>query len=139
MNEFNNLSFDLDQIDWDKVDGLVPAIVQHAASGAVLMLGYMNRQALDATLNSGEVTFFSRSRNQLWTKGETSGNKLKLVSIDVDCDHDALLILANPTGPVCHRNTPTCFSEKSAPQIGFLADLQQIIESRRDASPKSSP
>ncbi len=138
MNESAKTSFDVNQIDWNKVDGLVPAIVQDSASGSVLMLGYMNRDAVEKTMNSGEVTFFSRSRNQLWTKGETSGNKLRLVSIDIDCDRDTLLILAGPTGPVCHRNTPTCFGEMSTPQIGFLTDLQKIIESRRGANPESS-
>ena len=98
-----------EQVDWQKGDGLVPAIVQHASTGRVLMLGYMNTDALSATQTSKWVTFYSRSRQCLWMKGETSGNKLKLCGIEVDCDGDALLVAALPIGPTCHRETTSCF------------------------------
>ena len=112
-------------LDWDKGGGLVPAIVQDAISGAVLMLGYMNREALAATQDSGRVTFWSRSKARLWVKGETSGHFLGLERIAVDCDGDSLLILARPQGPACHRGTPTCWGD-TAPQscaerLSFLA------------------
>jgi phosphoribosyl-ATP pyrophosphohydrolase/phosphoribosyl-AMP cyclohydrolase len=100
---------DPDQLDWDKVGGLLPAIIQDAGSGRVLMLGYMNREALAATLASGLVTFFSRGKRRLWRKGESSGHSLTLVEIAPDCDRDALLIRARPLGPTCHRGTASCF------------------------------
>ena len=93
------------ELDWEKTDGLMPVIVQHAVSGEVLMLGYMNPEALDKTIESGKVTFFSRTKQRLWTKGETSGNFLNVVSIAPDCDNDTLLVLANPIGPTCHKGT----------------------------------
>ena len=103
-----------DTIDWQKCDGLVPAIVQHADSGAVLMLGYMNREALAQTLSSRRVTFYSRSRGALWVKGQTSGNALDLVDAALDCDGDTLLLLARPLGPTCHRGSATCFDRSPA-------------------------
>ena len=103
-------SIDMDAIDWRKQDGLLPAIVQHADTLRVLMQGYMSREALAATLASGKVTFFSRSRQRLWTKGETSGNLLQLVSVQADCDADSLLVLARPQGPTCHTGTISCFA-----------------------------
>lgn len=109
-------------------DGLVPAIVQDAETRAVLMLGYMNREAFELTTNTGNVTFFSRSRNELWVKGETSGNHLMLVSMTEDCDSDALLVIANPTGPTCHTGTTTCFGE---PEIDTLTELESVIADRR--------
>ena len=109
-------------------DGLIPAIVQDARTRAVLMLGYMNRAALEATTRTGIVTFFSRSRQELWVKGETSGNFLKLVSMSEDCDSDAVLVLANPTGPSCHTGATTCFGE---PENDTLAALENVIEDRR--------
>ena len=125
---------DLDRIDWEKSAGLVPAIVQDAAGGSVLMLGYMNRDALAATQASGRVTFWSRSKGRLWTKGETSGNYLEVRSIAADCDRDTLLILARPTGPACHLGTRTCFGESpphaAAESLAFLATLQDIIAER---------
>lgn len=99
------------EIDFDKGGGLVPAIIQNADTGRVLMLGYMNREALDKTVETGLVTFYSRSRQKLWTKGETSGNYLDLVDISVDCDGDALLVRARPRGPTCHLGTESCFDE----------------------------
>ena len=110
-------------------DGLVPAIVQDAATGSVLMLGFMNAEAIEQTQASGRVTFFSRSKQRLWTKGETSGNFLHLVSITPDCDNDTLLIKARPSGPVCHTGSETCFGEAGTP-LGFLNELESVIASR---------
>ena len=128
-------------LDWDKGDGLLPAIVQHAFDGRVLMLGYMNRDALQHTQASGRVTFFSRSRQALWTKGETSGHALELAHIDADCDGDCLLLRALPTGPTCHRGTATCFDNDAtlpAPGLAFLARLQATIEQRGRERPAGS-
>lgn len=129
---------DLDSIDWAKSGGLVPAVVQDAATLQVLMLAYMNRDALEMTLSGGFVTFFSRSRNTIWRKGDTSGNRLRLVSVHADCDSDCLLVLANPEGPACHIGTTSCFSEDDAPGVGWLPRLAQIVASRKGASPDSS-
>jgi len=118
-------------LDFKKNNGLIPAIVQDARSKTVLMLGYMNEEALKKTKESGLVTFFSRSRQTLWTKGETSGNYLKLVEILEDCDHDTLLVKAIPTGPVCHLGTDTCFAEENRSHLWFLQELEQIIENRK--------
>ncbi len=120
-----------EEIDWTKGGGLVPAIVQHALTGRVLMLGYMNAEALTRSLSSKSVTFYSRSRNCIWTKGETSGNKLELRSIELDCDGDALLVTATPTGPICHLMKPSCFdSSVEAPGFGFFGQLESIIRDR---------
>lgn len=127
----------IEQLDFEKVDGLLPAIVQNAVSGRVLMLGYMNRQALEKTLQTGLVTFWSRSKGRLWTKGETSGNFLNLVDIGTDCDNDSLLILARPQGPTCHLGRESCFGEL-APSLEFIAKLEQILSDRKTASPESS-
>jgi phosphoribosyl-ATP pyrophosphohydrolase/phosphoribosyl-AMP cyclohydrolase len=102
-------AIDIDTLDWTKEGGLIPAVVQHFETRQVLMLGYMNRESLAATLKSGLVTFYSRSKQRLWQKGETSGHTLKLVSIAPDCDSDALLLLVRPHGPTCHRGTTSCF------------------------------
>jgi len=119
--------------------GLVPAIVQDANTKTVLMLGYMNQEALDKTLTTRKVTFYSRSRKCLWTKGETSGNFLNLVSIAADCDNDALLVKANPVGPVCHTGTDTCWAEKNeANPLLFLTELQDFIEKRHEEMPDGS-
>jgi len=123
---------DADTIDWDKAGGLVPAIVQHAKTRAVLMLGYMNRDALAASLASGLVTFMSRSQGRLWQKGETSGNVLTIASIAADCDADALLITALPAGPTCHLGSASCFG-KEATRFAFPADLGRIVAQRRSA------
>lgn len=120
----------MDEIDFDKGDGLIPAIVQHAASGEVLMLGYMNAEALEKTRQTGLVTFFSRSKNRLWTKGESSGNTLELVSIAPDCDRDALLVRTRQNGPTCHLGTASCFGDAPGPDIAFLGRLSQIIDAR---------
>ena len=126
-------------IDFSKGDGLVPAIVQDATTQKVLMLGYMNKEAYEVTNKTGKVTFFSRSKNRLWTKGEESGNHLHLVSIKNDCDKDALLILANPVGPVCHEGTGNCWGEDNeADIVSFINQLESIIESRKNADSEKS-
>jgi phosphoribosyl-ATP pyrophosphohydrolase/phosphoribosyl-AMP cyclohydrolase len=128
---------DVDMLAWDKMDGLLPAVVQDRASGRLLMLGYMNREALEASLASGFVTFFSRSKQRLWRKGETSGNVLRLVSAHEDCDGDALLVLADSEGPTCHLGTTSCFGgEPEGP--GWLADLSRIVEHRAASDDSSS-
>lgn len=119
-------------IDFKKGNGLVPAIVQDAETKNVLMLGYMNEEAYDATLNTKRVTFFSRSKSRLWTKGETSGNYLELVDIKIDCDDDALLVLVKPEGATCHKGTDTCWGDANEPSFGFLSTLENIIEERKD-------
>ena len=126
------------KIDFDKGDGLVPAIVQNADTEQVLMLGYMNNDAINATRESGLVTFFSRSRQSLWQKGETSGNTLELVEIQIDCDADTLLIRARPAGPTCHEGKISCFGDRGPEGLGFLADLSAVIESRKTADPEKS-
>lgn len=119
----------LEQIDFQKSGGLVPAVVQDAHAGRVLMLGYMNREALQNTLETKLVTFYSRSKERLWTKGETSGHFLHLVAVDLDCDADTLLIQANPQGPVCHTGDPTCFG-KAFSGLSFLRYLEEVIDQR---------
>ncbi|BCG08850.1 bifunctional phosphoribosyl-AMP cyclohydrolase/phosphoribosyl-ATP diphosphatase HisIE [Buttiauxella agrestis] len=125
------------QLDWEKTDGLMPVIVQHAKSGEVLMLGYMNPQALAQTIESGKVTFFSRTKQRLWTKGETSGNFLNVVKIASDCDNDTLLVLVNPIGPTCHLGTSSCFGETHHDWL-FLYQLEELLASRKTADPESS-
>ncbi|MEO8358947.1 MAG: bifunctional phosphoribosyl-AMP cyclohydrolase/phosphoribosyl-ATP diphosphatase HisIE [Vicinamibacteria bacterium] len=123
------------KLDWEKQGGLIPAIVQDAANGRVLMLGFMNRDALAATLTSRHVTFWSRSKNRLWTKGETSGHTLDLVGVEADCDSDALLIQATPNGPTCHLDRASCFP--TAPS-NFLSDLDALISERFVSRPEGS-
>lgn len=125
-------------IDFEKNKGLVPAIVQDSLSGKVLMLGFMNEEALQATRQTGKVTFFSRSRQCLWMKGETSGNTLDLVDILCDCDHDTLLVKARPNGPVCHTGSDTCFGEENQAGIFFLQYLQEFIAKRKEEMPEGS-
>ncbi len=128
-------------IDFNKnKDGLVPAIIQDASTKKVLMLGYMNEEAFLKTNQSKKVTFYSRSKQRLWTKGEESGNFLNLVSIKLDCDKDALLVQVDPEGPVCHKGTDTCWAEKNETDFGFLSTLEGIIENRKKLSetPKDS-
>jgi phosphoribosyl-ATP pyrophosphohydrolase/phosphoribosyl-AMP cyclohydrolase len=117
--------------DFSKGDGLIPAIVQNAESGKVLMVGYMNREAYQRTLECQRVTFFSRSRQRLWEKGETSGNSLALVTISVDCDRDAVLVLANPKGPSCHTGEESCFETTTGSGWAFLDELSETIALRR--------
>ncbi len=123
-------------VDWSK--GLIPAIVQDVDSGLVLMLGYMDAQALAATCELGHVTFYSRSKQRLWTKGETSGHFLKLQSIAVDCDGDTLLLLARPAGPACHNGTATCFGDFPGPDVAFLGQLDRLVEQRHRERPAGS-
>jgi len=132
------MKIDTISIDWEKGEGLVPAIVQDAKTEQVLMLGYMNEASLAKTQKTGLVTFYSRSRKELWTKGETSGNTLKLHSIAVDCDNDTLLVRATPTGPTCHEGTVSCFGDKGPEGLGFLAYLEDLIEARKSADADSS-
>ena len=127
------------KIDFEKCGGLVPAIIQDAQTKNVLMLGYMNQEALDKTLETKKVTFWSRSRNCLWTKGETSGNFLHLVDIKVDCDNDTLLVKANPDGPTCHTGTDTCWGEINEQNpLLFLTELQDFINRRHKEMPEGS-
>lgn len=128
-----------ESIDWTKGDGLVPAVVQHAITGRVLMLGYMNAESLAKTLSTGLVTFFSRSRQCLWTKGEESGNTLTLCDIQVDCDNDTLLIQASPAGPTCHLEKVSCFDgSHTRPGFGFVGLLEEIIAARLLEQPENS-
>lgn len=124
------MAFKRDTIKFDEA-GLVPAIVQDAETGVVLMLGYMNRESVELTHQSGFVTFFSRSRQKLWKKGESSGNVLRFKEMRVDCDGDTLLVLAEPAGPTCHTGADTCFDETNEPRFGFLNELQRVIEGRK--------
>ena len=132
------LTEDWRHADWGKGDGLLPAIVQDAATGQVLMLGYMNRDAADATVEKGLVTFFSRSKQRLWTKGESSGNHLAFVGASLDCDRDAILVEAVPTGPVCHTGARTCFTEDLPATAGFLGHLERLVAGRRADMPEGS-
>lgn len=125
-------------LDFSKMDGLVPAIIQDDKTQKVLMLGFMNEEAYNKTKETGKVTFWSRTKNRLWTKGETSGNFLNVVSIEADCDNDTLLIKVNPTGPVCHTGADTCWGEKNENPLAFLGELQRFIEKRYEEMPEGS-
>lgn len=126
------------KLDFEKMGGLIPAIVQDNNTNKVLMLGFMNEEAYEETKETGKVTFFSRTKNRLWMKGETSGNTLKVVSMMADCDNDTILIKAIPAGPVCHTGADTCFGEKNIEDIMFLKYLQDFIEQRRQEMPEGS-
>ena len=128
----------LASLDWAKVDNLMPVIVQNRTSGKVLMLGYVNQAALNATLESGKMTFFSRTKQRLWCKGEESGNFLNVLEISTDCDNDTLLAIVEPVGPTCHLGTESCFKNEIQPALTFIADLEQIIGSRKGCDPESS-
>jgi phosphoribosyl-AMP cyclohydrolase / phosphoribosyl-ATP pyrophosphohydrolase len=125
-------------LDWAKGDGLLPAIVQHWLSGEVLMLGYMNAEALARTQDTGQVTFYSRSKQRLWTKGESSGHVLVVKSIRIDCDADTLLVQAEPHGPTCHLGTNSCFGDAVQPPLGFLAELDALVAQRHAERPQGS-
>lgn len=130
---------DISLIDFEKLSGLVPAVVQDNQTQKVLMVGFMNADAVNKTLETRKVTFFSRTKNRLWTKGEESGNFLNVVSILIDCDNDTLLVKANPVGPVCHTGNDTCFDEKNADNgVQFLSFLQDLIEKRKLEMPEGS-
>ena len=123
------------KINYSKSEnGLVPAIIQDAKTNKVLMLGYMNEKAYTKTVESGKVTFFSRTKSRLWTKGEESGNYLNVVSIKNDCDNDSLLIKVNPVGPTCHKGTDTCWADENKQSFGFLSELENVIKGRREAA-----
>ncbi len=128
---------DLDRLDFEKGNGLLPAIVQEQSTGTVLMLGYMNREALEKTLETEKVTFFSRSKERLWTKGETSGNYLHLKDIKADCDNDTLLVTAQADGPTCHKGTKTCWGDETLP-LAFLGELGALIKQRHEDMPDGS-
>ncbi|MBF9000786.1 MULTISPECIES: bifunctional phosphoribosyl-AMP cyclohydrolase/phosphoribosyl-ATP diphosphatase HisIE [Vibrio] len=130
----------VERVNWEKVDGLVPAIVQDFKSSQVLMMGYMNPEALQKTLDTEKVTFFSRTKQRLWTKGETSGNVLQLKNIALDCDQDTLLVKANPIGPTCHLGTTTCFDgdAQEESQMVWLHQLETLLGERKSADPESS-
>ncbi len=131
---------DTSRLDWPKGSGLLPAIVQHWLTGEVLMLGYMNAEALTQTQSSGHVTFYSRSKQRLWTKGESSGHVLALKSIRIDCDADTLLVRADPHGPTCHLGTSSCFGDGAEvrPPLGFLAELDALVAQRHAERPEGS-
>lgn len=126
------------ELDFEKMNGLIPAIIQDNYTQKVLMLGFMNKEAYEKTVETGKVTFFSRTKNRLWTKGEQSGNFLHVVSIKADCDNDTLLIMVHPDGPVCHTGTDTCWGEKNEQDIMFLKELQDFIDRRRQEMPEKS-
>ena len=120
----------MNNLDWEKVDNMLPVIVQDSFNGKVLMLGYMNQAALDKTLESMKVTFFSRTKSRLWTKGETSGDFLHVKDISIDCDNDTLLIMATPAGPTCHLGTPSCFDSSAGFDLDFISQLNSVIDAR---------
>lgn len=124
--------------DFDKMGGLVPAIIQDADTRKVLMLGFMNEEAFNKTVETKKVTFYSRTRQKLWTKGETSGNFLNMVSMAIDCDNDTLLIQVHPVGPVCHTGTDTCWGDTNKADLNFLSSLQDLIEQRKAEMPEGS-
>lgn len=126
------------ELDFEKMNGLIPAIIQDNYTQKVLMLGFMNKEAYEKTMETGKVTFFSRTKNRLWTKGEESGNFLHVVSVKADCDNDTLLIMVHPEGPVCHKGTDTCWRDKNEQDIMFLKELQDFIDRRRQEMPEKS-
>ena len=126
------------ELDFEKMNGLIPAIIQDNYTQKVLLLGFLNKEAYEKTMETGKVTFFSRTKNRLWTKGEESGNFLHVVSVKADCDNDTLLIMVHPEGPVCHKGTDTCWGDKNEQDIMFLKELQDFIDRRRQEMPEKS-
>jgi len=122
----------------DRIEGLIPAVIQHARTGEVLMLGYMNQAALEQTVQSRLVTFYSRSKQRIWVKGESSGNHLDLIDIHQDCDRDTLLVRCLPRGPTCHNGTTSCFGDSLGPPLGFLGELQAVVDRRFEEKPQGS-
>ncbi len=133
-----NIKLDPEKLNWDKGSGLIPAIIQDYSTLQVLMMGYMDREALKITETTGKITFYSRTKKRLWTKGETSGNSLCLVSMLPDCDNDTLLVLVKTSGLTCHLNNRSCFGEEDAPGLGILAKLEALIEKRYQERPANS-
>lgn len=134
----NQFELDPDLLDWEKVDGMMPVIVQNCRSGKVLMFAYMTREALDKTIETGLATFYSRTKQRLWTKGEESGHVLHVKALTTDCDSDTLLLSADPVGPTCHNGTESCFDTQPELALGFLAELEALVESRKSADPEQS-
>jgi phosphoribosyl-ATP pyrophosphohydrolase/phosphoribosyl-AMP cyclohydrolase len=128
----------IDALAWDKMNNLIPAIIQHDKTGAVLMQGYMSKASLSETLSTKKATFFSRSKQALWVKGETSGNFLHVKQIVTDCDQDSLLIACTPEGPSCHLGSYSCFPEQKISQQNFLSELEEVIQSRKNDDPEES-
>jgi phosphoribosyl-ATP pyrophosphohydrolase/phosphoribosyl-AMP cyclohydrolase len=133
-----SIKFSANELDWDKQGNMMPAVIQDAQTKDVLMLGYMTPEALSKTVETELVTFFSRSKQALWTKGETSGNTLSCLSISMDCDKDTLLIMARPAGPTCHTGTTTCFGDTQSNALSFLTELSGIIKARKENSDEKS-
>ncbi len=129
---------DIDKLDWEKGDGLIPAVVQNVTSGEVLMLGYMNRESLAQTLKTGDVTFFSRSKQRLWVKGESSGHYLRLIKVSCDCDQDSLLVQVKPEGATCHLGNVSCFKDAASSDWQVLAELQRVIDEQVTKLPAES-
>jgi len=143
LNNYAKISLmDIQKLDFEKGGGLIPAVIQDAETFQVLMLGYMNEEALQKTLDEERVTFYSRSKQRLWTKGETSGNTLEIVDLQEDCDNDTLLILANPAGPTCHTGENSCFHQKEFKaewsELQFLGELEKLVKDRKEKMPKGS-
>ena len=134
----DNFNLDPESLDWEKVNGMMPVIVQNYETGKVLMFAYMNREALDKTMELGKATFFSRTKQRLWTKGEESQHYLVVKSITTDCDRDTLLLMADPVGPTCHNGTESCFDDQPELPFAFLAALEALVESRKNSSPEES-
>ncbi len=134
----NKYNLDPESLDWEKTDGMMPVIVQNHRTGKVLMFAYMTKEALNKTLETGLATFFSRTKQRLWTKGEESKHYLHVVALTTDCDNDTILLSADPEGPTCHKGTESCFAEQPELPLGFLADLEALVESRKSADPESS-
>lgn len=132
------MKIEIEKLNWEKVDQLIPAVIQDAETRQVLMLGYMNKDALQQTYALNKITFYSRTKKRLWTKGEVSGNELILVEILPDCDNDALLVLVKPTGSCCHRSTTSCFGTEDAPGVGILARLEKLLQQRYQERPENS-
>lgn len=133
-----NKMIEIKLLNWEKVNGLIPAVIQDSSTLQVLMLGYMNQGALQKSIDTGKITFYSRTKKRLWTKGEVSGNDLTLVSVIPDCDNDTLLVMVKASGPSCHLNNRSCFGKNDAPGLGMLAKLETIIEQRYQDRPANS-
>lgn len=134
----NGKKIEIAALNWHKVSGLIPVVIQDSSTLQVLMLGYMNKEALQKSIETGKITFYSRTKKRLWVKGETSGNDLSLVSMIPDCDNDTLLVLVKPSGPSCHLNNRSCFGKDDAPGLGILAKLETIIDQRYQKRPTNS-